>query len=502
MLSHADILVTVMVSRVPDRLARRVATLAVLALCLFPSCEKVPLLAPTASIITILSSRDVLPINGTAQIIATVIEQSGTPTHNGTLVTFTTTLGTLEPQEAVTSNGQATVTLRAGTQSGTAEVSAFSGSARSESPVMVTIGGAAAASISLTASPGTVPAGGGTVTLSARPTDANANLLPGVPVSFSADAGTLSSSSAISDSLGEARISLTTDRDTQVTASVGAQTATVTIRVSVLPTVTIAATGGAPTVGELTPFAVSVSVGTNPIRQVSVDFGDGTSQSLGSLTGSTNVTHTYSFAGTFNVVATATDTSGGVVSVATVLVVEGAAPLNVTIVASPTTVQVGDAVAFTATVTQAVGTLEIDRYEWSFGDGGSAVTTGNATSRVYSGAGRRVVEVTAVEKDGRIGTGRVEVDVTPRSPLNVNVTATPSPATVDEVVTFTATASGTTVPIDRYEWDFGDGTTATTTGNIVNHVYREAGTCATTGTLAMGPPRRPPGGRRPMHTRR
>ena len=66
------------------------------------SCTKVPLLAPTASVITVVSSRTVLPINGTAQIIATVIEQSGTAAHNGTLVTFTTTLGTLDPQETVT----------------------------------------------------------------------------------------------------------------------------------------------------------------------------------------------------------------------------------------------------------------------------------------------------------------------------------------------------------------------------------------------------------------
>ncbi len=73
------------------------------------SCEKVPLLAPTASTITIVSNRTVLPINGTAQIIATVIEQSGSPAHNGTLVTFTTTLGTLAPREAVTDNGQAVV---------------------------------------------------------------------------------------------------------------------------------------------------------------------------------------------------------------------------------------------------------------------------------------------------------------------------------------------------------------------------------------------------------
>ena len=83
---------------------------SVVAMVSLGSCEKVPLLAPTESVITIVSNRSVLPVNGTAEITATVIEQSGTPAHNGTLVTFTSTLGTLDPQEAVTSNGQAVVT--------------------------------------------------------------------------------------------------------------------------------------------------------------------------------------------------------------------------------------------------------------------------------------------------------------------------------------------------------------------------------------------------------
>ena len=96
------------------------------------------------------------PLNGLAQIVATVIEESGTPAHNGTLVTFTTTLGTLDPREAVTNNGQAVVTLRAGTESGAAEVGAFSGSARTEAPVMIAIGGAAAVNLSVGPSPGTV----------------------------------------------------------------------------------------------------------------------------------------------------------------------------------------------------------------------------------------------------------------------------------------------------------------------------------------------------------
>ena len=176
------------------------------------SCDKVPLLAPTESTITLVSDRAVVPVNGTAQIIATLIEQSGTPAHNGTLVTFTTTLGTLDPREAVTSNGQAVVTLRAGTESGTAEIGAFSGSARTEAPVMILIGGAAAAAVTVSANPAAVPPTGDTVTILAAVTDASGNRLTGVPVSFTSSAGTLASATVITDSTGEARTTLTTDR--------------------------------------------------------------------------------------------------------------------------------------------------------------------------------------------------------------------------------------------------------------------------------------------------
>ena len=88
----------------------------VLALIVLVSaCDKSPLLAPTQSFITLVASRLVLPINGEAEIIATVIEQSGTAAQNGTLVTFTTTLGTIEPREARTNGGQVRVRLLAGT---------------------------------------------------------------------------------------------------------------------------------------------------------------------------------------------------------------------------------------------------------------------------------------------------------------------------------------------------------------------------------------------------
>ena len=468
----------------PTRALRQVTTLVscMCAIVSLGSCDKVPLLAPTESTITLVSDRAVVPVNGTAQIIATLIEQSGTPAHNGTLVTFTTTLGTLDPREAVTNNGQAVVTLRAGTESGTAEIGAFSGSARTEAPVMIAIGGAAAAAVTLSANPAAVPPTGGTVTIIAAVTDASGNRLVGVPVSFTANAGTLASATVVTDSSGEARTTLTTDRETTVTATAGAFSSSVAIGLSALPSVTIVATPTTTSVGEPVTFAVSVTAGSSAIREVSVNFGDGTARELGALAGATNVAHTYTFAGTFQVVATVTDSSGATVTVATVIVVEAAAPLSVTITA-PATVQVNVPATFTATVTQPAGTLEIDRYEWNFGDGQTTVTAGSSTSHVYTSSGLKVVTVRAVEKDGRTGTGRVEVNVTPASPLNVNLVASPSPGTVDEVVTFTATATGTTVPIASYAWNFGDGTTVTTSGNVVNHVFTTAATRTVTVTV-------------------
>src|SRR5262245_14587091 len=78
------------------------------------SCEKVPLLAPTGSIITLTTATSALGFNGTAEIIAQVVEAAGTPPHSGTHVTFTTNLGSFEPAEVQTDiTGRATTQFRA-----------------------------------------------------------------------------------------------------------------------------------------------------------------------------------------------------------------------------------------------------------------------------------------------------------------------------------------------------------------------------------------------------
>src|SRR4051812_40503191 len=62
--------------------------LTVLSAMLFStSCDKVPLLAPTGSVITLFATASTVPSNGSMELVATVIEQGSTsasPTTPGT----------------------------------------------------------------------------------------------------------------------------------------------------------------------------------------------------------------------------------------------------------------------------------------------------------------------------------------------------------------------------------------------------------------------------------
>ena len=454
--------------RAPGRPAGVLAS--VFAVLSLGACDKVPLLGPTASLITIVTSRSVLPIDGTAQIIATVIEQSGTPAHNGTLVTFTTTLGTLEPREAVTSNGQAVVTLRAGTQSGTASILAFSGSARTETPITVLIGGAAAAALSVTANPAVVSSTGSTVTITASVSDVDGNTLPGVPVSFSTTTGTLGATLVNSNAAGVAATTLTTSSVATVTATAGTRTATVAVAVNDAPTMTVIPTTTSPTVGQATTFTVAVTAGTNRITSAAIDFGDGTSLSLGTLTGSTTVSHVYGAAGSYTVIGTATDSSGEQVSVSTVVTVGAQIPLNVTLTGPTTNPTVNTPVSFTATATASSSAVAILRFEWSFGDGTSVNTSSGSTSHVYSSAGLKTVQVTAVAVDGREGTTQTQVLVVQGTAIASFVFSPTAPTTIT-AVQFNATASTASAgaTITGYAWNFGDGSTGT--GVTTSHTF-------------------------------
>jgi adhesin/invasin len=301
-----------MIARVSGHQARRIARIAVVAASMavaLSACDKMPLTAPTESTISLFASGASVPANGSVDIVASVMESSGTAVQNGTVVTFTTTLGTLSPAEGRTNAGKVTVRLTGDGRSGTARVVAFSGGNQSEA-LELPVGAAAATNIVLTASPGSLPAAGGTVTLSAIVRDDAGNLLAGVPVTFSTTAGTLSQSSVTTDTNGRATTRLTTTREATVTAVAGAQTADITVSVTGAPTVSVTASPETPAIDQPVTFSIEVTPATDgpPVQSISIDYGDGDRQSLG--TSSTTASHIYDKEGTYTVKVTVRDTTG------------------------------------------------------------------------------------------------------------------------------------------------------------------------------------------------
>jgi hypothetical protein len=386
-------------------------------------CDKVPLTAPTGSVITLTSTATIVPVNGTAQITARVLESAGTPVQNGTLVVFSSNLGTFDPPEARTHNGAATVQYFAGGNSGTATIRATSGAASSGTTsgsttqtgeLQIKIGAAAAARVVLNASPGTVPAGGGTVTLTAVVMDENGNRLAGVPVTFSSTSGTLLNATVLTDSNGEAKTTLTTNQQAQVSVTAGGQTAQLTISVNPPINVSISVSSATPLAGQPVTFAVSASVGSGgaPLREVVVNWGDGEQQSLGTpSSGSVTISHVYRNAGNYTATVTATDTAGQGASASTSVIVTSPAKPLVSLTV-PNAVVVNTIFTAQVSVAQNPSNLTVQSVEFNFGDGIVKRVNGLQTTHAYGAVNNYNVRATVLFSDGQQSTAEAGIRVT------------------------------------------------------------------------------------------
>src|SRR5262245_30493646 len=352
------------------------AALAISTLPFSSACDKVPLLAPTGTVITLFPAATTVPIDGQVEIVATVIENgttaappsggtggggasggsgftsssstgAGTPVQNGTVVSFTTTLGRIEPTEARTSNGQVHVQFIAGGQSGSATITAFSGGASGKIENLK-VGSAAAERVILTATPQTLGASGGSSDIAARVEDVSGLGLVGLPVTFTADAGTLSSGTSATDSSGVAHVTLTTTRKSTVTANVAGKTATVIVDLNPRTGISITPPTTQISAGQAAVFTINVGTGAN-IRNVTINWGDGDSDQIGAISAATPVQHTYGSDGTFTVTATATDANGFSESTSTIIRILPAQPPTV-ILNAPTQASINSSVRISATV--------------------------------------------------------------------------------------------------------------------------------------------------------
>ena len=386
------------------------AFVTIVAVCVAAAaCSKVPLTSPTGSTISLTTDRSVLPLNGQAILRAVVIESSGTPVQNGTMVTFAPTLGSVDPVEARTVNGVATATFNAGGVSGKSSITAFSGGTKTAAATEITIGAAAAKSIAISATPSSVSQSGGTVTISALILDESGNPLPGVNVTFSADTGQLSSTSALSDSAGVARTTLQTTSTSKVTATAGTATKDVTVTVTAAPPVSITApdtgTEGVPV--SITVATTATGSTARQIQSLTVDFGDGSAETRTGVTGTVGFSHTYGRTGGYTITATAVDVAGNTGTASKAITIAGATLPTVSISATPNPVPPASAGLTTFTVTaSSTGAPLRNVTVRNMTSGGEVIysgTGGGTFSHKFGGTGTYTIQATATDANGNSG---------------------------------------------------------------------------------------------------
>jgi PKD repeat protein len=146
----------------------------------------------------------------------------------------------------------------------------------------------------------------------------------------------------------------------------------------------------------------------------------------------------------------------------------------------PAVANVGQTLAFDASLTRDEGSPcgSLCTYAWDFGDfsTGSGVTT----SHIYPLPGNYTVTLTVVDGQGGVNSRAQTVTVNgPAAPVAMLTVAPSSPA-VGVSVTFNGSGStvGAGATIVRYVWDFGDGSPALDTGSTPTTVvtYGSSGT--------------------------
>ena len=269
--------------------------LVVAAIIAAAGCEQALQVAPTSSVLVLSAAVNNVPLNGILPLTATVTDPTGKPVAEGTLVSFSSTLGVLDPIEARVSNGRASTRLLAGSISGLATVRAASGGIISTA-LDIRVGPVPARIV--IASSITVNNGANLV---ATVFDSNGVAVVGAPVTFTTTAGTLSSVLATTDALGQAFTTLFGIGDSVVTAeSVGIKTS-LAVRFGSIGgslTVNIGMSNTTPIRHQTIVFTANVTgLGglTVPIQRYEWDFGGGV---VVTSTGNTT-SRTYDFEGTY-----------------------------------------------------------------------------------------------------------------------------------------------------------------------------------------------------------
>lgn len=144
---------------------------------------------------------------------------------------------------------------------------------------------------------------------------------------------------------------------------------------------------------------------------------------------------------------------------------------------TPSSPEVRQLVTFDASPTTDEGSACLDAcsYSWNMDDG--TTKSGRVVTHTFTTARPHNVTLTVTDAAGMTASIQQRVIVSAVPAPTVTLTINPDPPLAGQQATFTANA--TPAPghsITEYRWDFGDGTTQTTTSRTVTKTYNNQGT--------------------------
>ncbi|WP_169302402.1 PKD domain-containing protein [Halorientalis salina] len=198
----------------------------------------------------------------------------------------------------------------------------------------------------------------------------------------------------------------------------------------------------------------------------------------GTTTNGKTATRSYSSTGDYEVTLTVTDDDGKSGSDTVTVTVGNQAP-TADASADKTTVIPDETVTFDGSgSSDPDGSIE--SYEWDFGDGTTAV--GESRTHSYDSTGTYTATLNVSDDLGISDTDTIDIDVVQNEPPTASASVDDAEPNPGETVTFDASeSSDDTGRITSYEWEFGDGTTAT--GDTPTHAYSSPGTYEATVTV-------------------
>ncbi len=146
----------------------------------------------------------------------------------------------------------------------------------------------------------------------------------------------------------------------------------------------------------------------------------------------------------------------------------GTPPTNVEFTWAPTALKYNEEVTFTpaTNIADPEGDVRKATFEWTFGDDGSAQSTGSATVKHTFATGGTFTVTLTVTGEGGLSSAKshdLVVEGPPNTVPTAEFTWTPQAPAQNQAVTFTSTVTDPDQPTGTaftYGWNFGDGTTS------------------------------------------